>query len=199
MTSLPRPTQSPRPRFWFAATSTDQSFINAGAGGHGLMTFPRDPEGLREKITLYRDSWRGAGHPGDGEVMIAFHMYCAPTREKAHAVARDRLNAYLASQYEAASDWASGTTSKDYPSHPKLTEALGRANFDAKIADGSCWAGTPDEIRGMIRQYNDAVGGFDVASVQVNFHIMEQADAVASMRLFAEEVMPEFAAETIPA
>ncbi|MBT5455721.1 MAG: LLM class flavin-dependent oxidoreductase [Rhodospirillaceae bacterium] len=192
VTSLPRPTQSPRPPFWIAATSADQSFAMAGKGGHGLMTFPRDPEGLRDRLKIYRDAWRAAGHPGNGQVMIAFHMYCAPTREEAHFVAGHRVDAYLKAQYDAASDWAEGTTSKDYPTHPKLTETLGKMRFANKLDDGSIWVGTPNEIKGMIRYYNDAVGGFDLASLQVNFHTLPVDQAEASMRLFSSDVMPAF-------
>ncbi len=40
VTSLPRPTQKPRPPFWFATSSSPESFVNAGRLGHGLMTIP---------------------------------------------------------------------------------------------------------------------------------------------------------------
>lgn len=192
VTSLPRPTQSPRPPFWIAATSADKSFAMAGEGGHGLMTFPRDPEGLRDRLDIYRDAWRAAGHPGNGQVMIAFHMYCAPTTKEAHSVAGHRVDAYLKAQYDAASDWAEGTTSKDYPNHPKLTETLGKMRFANKLDDGSMWVGTPDEIKGMIKYYHDAVGGFELASLQVNFHTLPVEQAEASMRLFSRDVMPAF-------
>src|SRR4051812_20046539 len=38
--SLPRRVQKPRPPFWLAASSTDESFVNCGRLGYGLMTFP---------------------------------------------------------------------------------------------------------------------------------------------------------------
>jgi hypothetical protein len=37
-------------------------------------------------------------------------------------------------------------------------------------------------------------GGFEHASLQVNFNTMAYAPALASMSLFAREVMPRFAA-----
>jgi hypothetical protein len=39
----------------------------------------------------------------------------------------------------------------------------------------------------------DDFGGFEHASLQVNFNTMPFAPALASMRLFAREVMPRFA------
>src|SRR5437762_3081720 len=40
VTSLPRPTQKPRPPFWIAALSTKESFVNAGTLGHSMMAIP---------------------------------------------------------------------------------------------------------------------------------------------------------------
>ena len=40
ITSLPRPTQRPRPPFWVAALATPASFEWAGAQGHGVMAIP---------------------------------------------------------------------------------------------------------------------------------------------------------------
>ncbi|HEX2464389.1 MAG TPA: LLM class flavin-dependent oxidoreductase, partial [Thermoanaerobaculia bacterium] len=40
VTSLPRPTQRPRPPFWVAALGTPESFVNAGRAGHGVMAIP---------------------------------------------------------------------------------------------------------------------------------------------------------------
>ena len=90
VTSLPRPTQKPRPPFWIAALSTRDSFENAGRLGHHLMGIPLAGAQMAELMKIYRDAWRAAGHPGHGRVMLAFHMFCAETREKA---ADDRARA----------------------------------------------------------------------------------------------------------
>ncbi len=74
ITSLPRPTQKPRPKFYIAATQTPESFEFAGRKGYALMAIPIGP--IAPLVELYRKSWREAGHPGDGEVMVAFHMFC---------------------------------------------------------------------------------------------------------------------------
>jgi hypothetical protein len=53
--------------------------------------------------------------------------------------------------------------------------------------------GTPDEIKTIIRRVIERFGQFEHASLQINFGSMALADALRSMRLFASEVMPEFA------
>src|SRR5215470_7135465 len=68
VTSLPRPTQRPRPPFYVAALATEASFQWAGRHGHGLMAIPMAGGQLRTLLGAYRDAWRSAGHPGQGTV-----------------------------------------------------------------------------------------------------------------------------------
>jgi len=143
VTSLPRPTQKPRPPFWIAALSTKESFETAGRQGHHLMGIPLAGAQMAELIKIYRDAWKAAGHPGQGRVMLAFHMFCAETREKAAAIAREPLNIYLRSIVNAASDWMSGVASKDYPNYQKTIEFLSKETFESQVAKGGAWIGTP--------------------------------------------------------
>jgi len=191
-TSLPRPTQKPRPPFWIAALSTGVSFENAGTLGHYLMGIPLAGAHMASLLQTYRDAWTAAGHGGRGKVMLAFHMYCADTSAKAAAVAREPLNQYLKSIVDAASGWMSGVSSRDYPNYQKMIESLARETFESQVEKSLAWIGTPEEIRSAIESYHRGVGGFECASLQVNFGMIGRAEAEASMLLFAREVMPHF-------
>jgi alkanesulfonate monooxygenase SsuD/methylene tetrahydromethanopterin reductase-like flavin-dependent oxidoreductase (luciferase family) len=191
-TSLPRPTQKPRPPFWIAALSTRESFENAGTLGHYLMGIPLAGAHMASLLQAYRDAWTAAGHGGRGKVMLAFHMYCADTSAKAAAVAREPLNQYLKSIVDAASGWMSGVSSRDYPNYQKMIESLARETFESQVEKSLAWVGTPEEIRSAIESYHRGVGGFECASLQVNFGMIGRAEAEASMLLFAREVMPHF-------
>ena len=192
VTSLPRPTQQPRPPFWIAALSTKESFENAGRQGHHLMGIPLAGAQMAELMNIYRNAWKAAGHPGQGRVMLAFHMFCAESREKAAAIAREPLNIYLRSIVDAASDWMSGVASKDYPNYQKTIEIISKETFESQVEKGSAWIGTPEDISKSIAAYDEAVGGFESASLQVNFGMIPYAEAEQSMKLFAQEVMPHF-------
>ena len=191
-TSLPRPTQKPRPPFWVAALATPDSFVNAGKAGHSVMAIPMAGGQMRELIGQYREAWRTAGHPGQGRVMLAFHMLCAETMDAAVAVAREPLNGYLKSLVDAASDWLTGTSSKDYPNYDKVIAGLQAETFESQLAKHAAWVGTPDTIREQIVEFNRVVGGFEIASLQVNFNQVPLEPARRSMALFAERVMPGF-------
>ncbi len=194
VTSLPRPTQKPRPPFWIATLSTKELFENAGRLGHGIMGIPLVGVQMAELLKIYRDAWTAAGHAGRGRVMLAFHMFCAETREKAAAIAREPLNIYLKSIVNAASDWMSGVSSADYPNYQKMIEIISRETFESQIEKGAAWIGTPDDIRKAVAAYEAEVGGFESASLQVNFGMIPRQEAAESITLFAREVMPYFKA-----
>jgi alkanesulfonate monooxygenase SsuD/methylene tetrahydromethanopterin reductase-like flavin-dependent oxidoreductase (luciferase family) len=162
--------------------------------GHSVMAIALVAEKMRPLLAAYREAWKAAGHPGEGEVMIAFHMFCDRDGERARAVASPLIDAYLKSLVEAASDWLDGEASKDYPGYDKVIAALRASNAAEQIASGGAWVGAPDEIAATIERLRSEFGGFEQASLQVNFNTMPCDKALASMRLFAAEVMPRFPA-----
>src|SRR5437763_9908265 len=123
-TSLPRPTQRPRPKLYVAALNTVESFEFAGRMGYAVMAIAFVADKMRPLLAAYRKAWHEAGHPGDGEVMIAFHMFCDADGERARAVACPLLDAYLASLVDAACDWLDGAASADYPGHAQVIGGL---------------------------------------------------------------------------
>lgn len=192
-TSLPRPTQRPRPKFYVAALNTPESFEFAGRMGYSVMAIALVAERMRPLLAAYREAWRAAGHPGSGEVMVAFHMYCDEDGERAREFACPLVDRYLHSLVEAAGDWLDGRSSADYSGYDKIIAGLRASNAAEQIAAGGAWIGSPDEIVATITRLQRDFGGFEHASLQVNFNTMPFEPALASMRLFGREVMPRCA------
>jgi alkanesulfonate monooxygenase SsuD/methylene tetrahydromethanopterin reductase-like flavin-dependent oxidoreductase (luciferase family) len=190
--SLPRPTQRPRPRFYVAALNTPDSFAFAGEKGYSVMAIPLGGAAMRPLLAAYRDAWKEFGHAGEGEVMLAFHMFCDADGERARAFASPFIDAYLHSLVEAASDWIDGSTSKDYPGYDRVIAKLRESRAADQIASGAAWVGSPADIMGQIRDTQHEFGDYEHASLQVNFNMVPLDAALASMRLFAQEVMPHF-------
>lgn len=189
-TSLPRPTQKPRPKFYVACQGTADSFEFAGRAGHAVMAIPLPGGRIKDLVTVYRDAWRKAGHPGRGEVMLVFHMYCAADAQAARETARPYLDHYFKSLVAAASEWAGGLTSKDYIGYDKMVESLRKTTLENQIASGAAWVGSPTELRDTVGGLFDRFGEFEHASLQLNFHMLPFDKALSSLRLFATEVMP---------
>jgi natural product biosynthesis luciferase-like monooxygenase protein len=190
VTSLPRPTQKPRPPFYVAALATKESFERAGAAGHAIMAIPMGGGAMAELIGLYREAWQRAGHPGRGTVMLAFHMFCHADQAEAERIARGPLNRYLRSLVSAASDWMEGEASPDYPGYDKIIAALAQETFETQVEKCAAWIGTPQRILDTVHSYQRQIGEFEIASLQVNFNDITLADAQASLRLFGEAVLP---------
>lgn len=147
---------------------------------------------MRRLIGIYRTAWRAAGHAGEGTVMLAFHMFCDRDDDNALQTARAPLMGYLNALVEAASDWTSGSSSKDYPGYDKIIEKLRNDTIETQVASGAAWVGSPQTITKQIEEYLAEIGPFEMASLQVNFGDMPYEVARTSMRLFANEVMPTF-------
>jgi alkanesulfonate monooxygenase SsuD/methylene tetrahydromethanopterin reductase-like flavin-dependent oxidoreductase (luciferase family) len=175
-----------------AAIGTPESFEQAGKAGHHVMAIPMAGGKMRELIGLYRQGWRAGGHKGNGRVMLAFHMFCHEDASRARDIAREPLNRYLKSLVSAASDWTSGMSSKDYPGYDQIIAGIANETFETQTAKGAAWVGTPDQIRQQIVEFQERNGGFEIASLQVNFNTIAYGEALGSITLFAEKVMPYF-------
>ena len=190
VTSLPRPTQLPRPPFFIAALATKESFERAGAAGYGIMAIPMAGGAMKDLLDTYREARARAGHTGPGTVMLAFDMLCHQDQQRAEEIAREPIDRYLKSLVAAASEWTTGAASADYPGYDKVIEGLSRETFETQVAKCAAWVGTPERILDTVATYRRQVGDFEVASLQVNFNDVSLAAAMDSMRLFGEKVLP---------
>ena len=196
ITSLPRPTQKPRPPIWIAALNTPETFEYAGRMGYHCMANPIGGSKLHELLGIYRETWRSAGHAGEPKIALAFMMYCAPTTEEAIADAGPEVKAYFQTLADAAGEWTSGASTKDYPGYDKIIEVLSKEDVHTQRAKSAAWVGSPEEICDAVADFARQIGGFDIASLQVNTKMTDVERAKASMRLFAEKVMPRFTGES---
>ena len=191
VTSYPRPTQKPRPKYFIAATTTAETFEFAGRNGYSLMAIPLGLK-LVENIKVYRQAWRAAGHPGNGEAMIAFHMFCHEDARLAREIPRKSFDMYYRLIFEASQDWTAGTSSKDYKGYDTLVAKLKELTLENQIEGGGALVGTPDEIKKIVQHNIDLYGEFEHASLQINFGSIGYDDARRSLRLFCREVLPAF-------
>lgn len=191
-TSLPRPTQKPRPPFWVAAVSSPESFAGAAKMGHGVMGVPLFGPKMKEMMGTYREAWKEAGHPGNGRIMLMFHMFCWPNESEAHDICREPINRYIASLVDAGSDWTGGASSDDYPGYDKLMENIAKDTFESTLARGAAWIGTPKQITEQMKTFQSEIGDVDVASFQINFSDFPVDLASKSIELYSKEVMPQF-------
>ena len=97
----PRPYRSPHPPVRMAATTPD-TFPRVGRMGLPIFVGLRGmsiPE-LSEHLRGYRQAWREAGHPGDGDVCLRIPVYAAPTEKAAKEEPEETTMYYFRRQAE---------------------------------------------------------------------------------------------------
>ena len=68
--------------------------------------------------------------------------------------------------------------------------AMSKETADSQIESSAAFVGSPQHLIDQIKAYKESTGGFEMASLQVNFNDIPVDVAEKSMRLFAEKVMP---------
>ncbi len=96
--TLPRPIQPDLP-IWVTAAGNPETFRMAGEGGFHLLThlLGQTVEQLGEKLEVYRQGWRDAGHPGEGHVTLMLHTFVGDDVEMVRDVVREPMKDYLRS------------------------------------------------------------------------------------------------------
>jgi alkanesulfonate monooxygenase SsuD/methylene tetrahydromethanopterin reductase-like flavin-dependent oxidoreductase (luciferase family) len=92
----PTPLQKPHPPLRMAANSPE-TFPWVGRAGLRLFVGLRDvdlPE-LRQNLKAYRQAWRDAGHPGDGDVCLRIPVYAAPSEKEALEEPRENITYFF--------------------------------------------------------------------------------------------------------
>jgi alkanesulfonate monooxygenase SsuD/methylene tetrahydromethanopterin reductase-like flavin-dependent oxidoreductase (luciferase family) len=199
ITILPRPAQKPRPPIWIAASRTPDSFINAGKAGHSLMTRSlrqNEEDGtMKQLVAQYRESWAKAGWSGRGRLMLAFHVMCAPSRKEAMEAAQAAMEAQM--RYRVSAAALSTDDSVGDQKHLRAISGLRQIDIQTQIAEGTLLLGAPDEVAEAILQQDRKFDGIDVCGVQMTYGTLPVDVAEASMRLFAEHVLPQFSRRAV--
>ena len=99
--TLPRPIQKELP-IWLTAAGNPETFKQAGQLGCNLLThlLGQKVEEVGEKIKQYREAWRAAGHPGQGQVTLMLHTFIGEDEASTREIVREPLKQYLRSSVD---------------------------------------------------------------------------------------------------
>ncbi len=192
VTTMPRPTQKPRPNFYVAAVGTPDSFERAGKMGHWIMAIPgvgADPIALLE---TYRGAWKKAKHPGKPKMMMAVFMFCHENGDEALRIAKPHIEGHFAQIVDAMAEYSNGSPSKAYRNYDVFRAKVAEQTLESQIDSGAAFVGKPSDIIQQLERFDKACGGCDELSLQVNPFGMGVSIAETSMRLFGNKVMPYF-------
>ena len=167
------PVQRPRPPIWIAANN-DVAVRRAARLGDTWFLNPHVTlDELERQIAIFRDE---RGGPPD-ELPAIRELCVAATDEEALAIARP----YLAPKYEAYVAWGQ---SEALPPSDTL-----RREWEELLAGGRFIIGGPETVGSAIRAHRDRLGVTQLV-YRVQWPGMPHAEALRTLRLLAEEVLP---------
>jgi alkanesulfonate monooxygenase SsuD/methylene tetrahydromethanopterin reductase-like flavin-dependent oxidoreductase (luciferase family) len=185
---IPKPHQKPHPPLRYAATTRD-SFaamgelglpIFAGLGGAAV------PE-LARAIAVYREAWREAGHPGDGDVILRVGIYVAEDQERAFSEPQASTMSYYNRIRQGLLQTASAFGGE---LRAQRAQSLANLTYESALQDRLVY-GAPDAVVNRLRELRDELGLSGVL-MEPNVGGLLSPDRLDnSMRLFGQEVAPQ--------
>jgi len=176
----PVPVQKPHPPFWVGAASPNSIRYAAEQGHNLLLGQAGGPETVAEGVSIYRRAVEAQGRvfdPATVGLTRALHIAMNETEREA---ARE-LRAKFMAQVEQLSLSPTGES----PTLGRPRKRLTRAERD-ELTERDALIGPPEEIVARLKKLQ--AGGVEYVMV------IDFAGSRDHLRLFAREVMPEFAA-----
>ncbi|HEX8853380.1 MAG TPA: MupA/Atu3671 family FMN-dependent luciferase-like monooxygenase, partial [Pyrinomonadaceae bacterium] len=142
---FPRPLQPELP-VWLTAAGSAETFRMAGEIGANVLThlLGQSFEEVAEKIAIYREAWRRAGHEGEGHVTLMLHTFVGrdaeTVREKVYEPFCNYLRSSVGLWRSLAQSMGQDVESADF-AESDMEELLARA-FD-RYFETSGLFGTP--------------------------------------------------------
>jgi alkanesulfonate monooxygenase SsuD/methylene tetrahydromethanopterin reductase-like flavin-dependent oxidoreductase (luciferase family) len=188
----PRPERSFEDRLYAVASSDDSVEAAARFGGRMTMFADRSWEHRMPSIDQYRARFEEVHGCAAPPLMTADFCLCMADESEAAEKAHRYLGTYLGSvleHYEVMGDHFAVT--EGYDAYAKAAEVLrrvGESGFLQMFMKATSW-GTPDQILASLEERRELIGPFEFTTA-FRYGGIPYEEAEASMRLFADEVLP---------
>ena len=191
----PRPQKSFKNRLYAVANSDDSVDSCAKIGARMVMFAETDWKNRMTSIDRHRRKYWECHDKEAPPLMICDFTYCNEEAELAAERAEKYLASYLASildHYDLMGEHLAET--KGYERYGAQASALREIGFDKYVTGflASNAYGTPNQILDKLRARYEVVGPFDMATC-FRYGGIPFDQAQASMKLFAERIIPEIA------
>jgi alkanesulfonate monooxygenase SsuD/methylene tetrahydromethanopterin reductase-like flavin-dependent oxidoreductase (luciferase family) len=182
------PVQRPHPPIWYPS-SNPKSSEWSGSQGLNFLSLGR-MELAGDCVAAYKRGYAAQGtpsgpaldFPGGTAIGVNRHCVIADSDEAARQIARPAYEHWFASLMKLWND------------HKVQGPAIARATMgdvDKAIEQGSVIAGSPETVRAEIERQIDALG-INYLTLQFYFGTITHEDAMRSLGLFVDEIMPAF-------
>ena len=188
----PKPYQKPWPEIRIAANSPD-TFPAIGKLGHGVFVAVRlgTLSELAPNIRAYREAYKAASHPGEGQVFLRAPVYVAETAEGARSEPEDSIMyfyRYLGERLEDSATRAGVRAIEDRAARGRRLQTI---TYDEALRD-KIIVGTPEQVTDRLMQLKEELRLDGIlAEMNCGTKIPHQ-QVMKSLQLLCERVKPQF-------
>jgi alkanesulfonate monooxygenase SsuD/methylene tetrahydromethanopterin reductase-like flavin-dependent oxidoreductase (luciferase family) len=189
---VPKPWQKPYPPIRIAATSPD-TYPAIGALGHAAFVAARTGtlSELGPLVKSYREAWKAAGHPGEGEVYLRVPVYVAETEERAREEPRESIMYFFRYIGERLADSASLPGARAIEQRAERAQRLQTVSYDEALRDKMI-VGTPKSVTERLKGLRAELGLDGILAELNPGSQIPYAQVMNALRLLCQEVMPNF-------
>ncbi|MGH8429179.1 MAG: LLM class flavin-dependent oxidoreductase, partial [Solimonas sp.] len=188
----PKPWQTPWPEIRVAAASPD-TYQEVAALGHPIFIAARigNLSELAPHVKTYREAWKAAGHPGDGEVFLRVPVYVAATDERAREEPRESIMHLLRYIGDRLAASASAAGARIIENRAERGQRMQNIDYEEVLRERmivgtpACVVDRPQELQGELG-LNGILAELNPGSLIPHERVLE------ALRLLCQEVMPRF-------
>jgi alkanesulfonate monooxygenase SsuD/methylene tetrahydromethanopterin reductase-like flavin-dependent oxidoreductase (luciferase family) len=190
VTVSPRPVQRPHPPVRMAAT-TPETFPRVAKMGLPIFVGLRgmDVPELASCLRTYREAWRDAGHPGEGDACLRIPIYAAPTEKAAREEPHETITYYF--ERQAALTLAPVGRAGTGPVERRQGQAgrLSSLSYE-EILDKKVAFGTGQGLVERLGALRERLGVNGIAAELNPGGLLSAAQEMRSLEILTKQVMP---------
>ena len=192
VTVAPRPFQQPHPPVRMAATTAD-TFPRVGGMGLPIFVGLRgmDVPELAGCLKTYRQAWRDAGHPGDGDACLRIPIYAAPTEKAARDEPHETITYYFRRQADLTlvpvGRAGTGPAERRQAQAGRLASLSYEEILSKKVAFG-----TGPGLVDRLGQLQEQLGVNGIAAELNPGGLLATAQEMRTLEILTKQVMPSF-------
>ena len=187
---VPKSYRKPHPPIRIAANRED-TFIAAGRQGYAIFVGARRGtiDEVLPNLQIYRDAWKAAGHPGEGEVYLRAPVYVGDTIDQALSEPEESLMhfyRYLGARLEESANRAGIF---DTARRIEGAQRLQTISWD-EARRGRAIVGTPEMVADNLAGLRDRLGLAGILAELNTGGLIPHERVMRSMQLLCEKVQP---------
>jgi alkanesulfonate monooxygenase SsuD/methylene tetrahydromethanopterin reductase-like flavin-dependent oxidoreductase (luciferase family) len=190
VTVTPRPYRQPHPLVRMAAT-TAETFPRVGKMGLPIFVGLRgmDIPELAACLKTYRQAWREAGHPGDGDACLRIPLYAAPTEQAAREEPYETITYYMERQANLTLEPLGRAGIGPVELREGQARRLSRLSYE-DILTRKVAFGTARGLVDRLGQLRDELGITGIAAELNPGGLLPFAQEMRSLEILTQQVMP---------